>query len=166
MDKRWITADQHYWHTNVIKYSERPFNTVEEMNSVLIKRHNECVKRNDKVFMLGDFGLANKEKLREIIQQLNGRLTLIMGNHDKGRSRDTWLSLGFTEVIRYPIIINSNLILSHEPILYDVEPYWNLHGHIHQNMMPSGRYFNMCVEQHDYRPVNLDDFIRKHSLSV
>ncbi len=164
MSKRWIIADHHFGHTNIIEYAHRPFETVEEMDLVMIERHNEVVGREDKVYMLGDFGLASRERLSQIVEQLHGRLVLIMGNHDKRRSRDTWLGVGFREVIGHTIIINNNLILSHVPIPYSVAPYWNLHGHIHHNKMLQGRYFNMCVEHHDYRPVNLDEFIRKNGL--
>ena len=50
----WWTSDYHFSHANIIKYCDRPFESVEEMNEAIIKRHNERVKPEDTVFFLGD----------------------------------------------------------------------------------------------------------------
>ena len=50
-----ITADTHYGHGNVIRYSNRPFSTPEEMNARLIHNFNERVKEEDCCFINGDF---------------------------------------------------------------------------------------------------------------
>ncbi len=55
-----FTADTHFFHKNIIKYCNRPFNTVEDMNEELIKRWNETVAPDDLVYHLGDFGLYIK----------------------------------------------------------------------------------------------------------
>ena len=52
------------------------------MNQVLIKNWNNTVKKEDRIFVLGDFCLSGKNKIIEIGKQLNGRKTLILGNHD------------------------------------------------------------------------------------
>lgn len=50
----YYTADQHFGHSNIIRFCERPFSTVEEMDEVLINNWNETVSDNDIVYILGD----------------------------------------------------------------------------------------------------------------
>ncbi len=50
----WWTSDYHFSHANIIRYCirycNRPFETVEEMNETIIRKHNERVKPEDTVF--------------------------------------------------------------------------------------------------------------------
>lgn len=57
--KKWFISDTHFSHTNIIRYTGRPFETVEEMNLCLIKNWNDCIDADDQVFFLGDFGLGD-----------------------------------------------------------------------------------------------------------
>jgi len=36
----WWTSDYHFSHTNIIRYCNRPFETAEEMNEVIIRGRN------------------------------------------------------------------------------------------------------------------------------
>lgn len=159
--QRWIISDHHFGHYNIIKYCERPFQSLAKMEQHMIKMHNETVKKRDKVYFLGDFGLSKKEHLQEIISLLNGHLILILGNHDRRRSYNTWFELGFNEVYKNPIIIDNNFILSHEPTSLDKEGYFhNIHGHLHHYILDKDRYTNVCVEVVDYKPVGLDELVK------
>ena len=50
MKKIFFTSDHHFGHKNVIKYSERPFQSVEEMDEMLIQRWNEKIGIEDEVY--------------------------------------------------------------------------------------------------------------------
>ena len=50
----YFTADQHFGHANIIKHCNRPFGTVAEMDEYLLEQWNNCVGRNDTVYILGD----------------------------------------------------------------------------------------------------------------
>lgn len=77
----YLTSDQHYFHNNIIKYCNRPFLTVEEMNEGLISNYNSIVNPEDTCYFLGDFTFSF-EKAKLILPRLNGKKILIAGNHD------------------------------------------------------------------------------------
>ena len=81
----WFTSDLHFGHQNIIKFCNRPWKTVEEMNEGLIANWNSVVKDDDIVFDLGDFAFAPNSKWKEILSRLNGIHYLILGNHAKYR---------------------------------------------------------------------------------
>ena len=86
-----FTADAHYNHFNIIKYTNRPFKTLDEMNKTMIDRFNQRVKPGDLVFFVGDFcfksandrGNGQKENPEHFINQLNTtNIVFVSGNHD------------------------------------------------------------------------------------
>lgn len=129
-------ADTHFGHANILKFDNRPFETVEEMESVLIKNWNEKVKNQDKVYILGDFCWGLSEYWLKILNKLNGQKFLIRGNHDAKRI-NAKVKKKFIYIKDYDEITDEGrrVILSHYPILcYNKDHRTNvymLHGHIH-----------------------------------
>jgi calcineurin-like phosphoesterase family protein len=82
----WFISDLHLGHLNVIRYSKRPFASLEAMNAALINNWNACVQPDDTIFCLGDFALARghdkRDQLKNYLRQLAGKKYLIYGNHD------------------------------------------------------------------------------------
>lgn len=78
--RRFVTSDLHLFHKNIIAYCQRPFADVEEMNEVIIKNWNEVVKKDDMVYVLGDFSFCSREMVKEFVSKLNGRKILVAGN--------------------------------------------------------------------------------------
>lgn len=133
MPKTLFTGDNHFCHENIIKYANRPFANATEMNEAFIKNWNGMASKSDRVFVAGDFALANKTKIREILERLNGYKILIMGNHD-GYSPSFYREAGFEEVSKYPIILDNFWIVSHEPMfITESMPYVNIFAHVHNN---------------------------------
>ena len=82
--KIFFTSDLHFGHENVIRFDNRHFNTVEEMDEEMIKRWNTKVGKGDIVYVLGDFiWKATTNEAVNIIRRLNGQIILIKGNHDR-----------------------------------------------------------------------------------
>lgn len=144
-----ITADHHFGHKNIIKYCNRPFENVREMDAVMIERWNKVVGQNDIVYHLGDFALAPKSYIRHLLNNLNGYKILIRGNHD--RTATQMLRLGFDEVYE-GIYIKDDIILTHNPI--------HLNGFTILNVgvdawnytpipFPSVQYIILCGHIHD-----------------
>ncbi len=77
-----VTSDSHFGHTNIIKYCNRPFKSVEEMDAELQRRWNEIVTPDDVVYHLGDVCLR-KSMTSHWARELNGQKYLILGNHDR-----------------------------------------------------------------------------------
>ena len=151
--KLFIIADPHFGHKNVITYCSRPFSSVENMDRELIKRWNNTVSKKDKVFFLGDFAL-DKATIQKIAPQLNGMKTLVKGNHDSYPD-EFYSSCGFKEVSKYPILVQGFYLMSHEPLLLSqTTPYFNFHGHVHNDAKYIDTPTSKCVsvERIDYTP--------------
>ena len=162
MNNTWVTSDTHFYHNNIIKYCNRPFTSAEEMNEQLIKNWNSVVGKDDLVYHLGDFALCNKKLISEIVQKLNGRICLIMGNHDHENVKD-YYSAGFYRVYDRPIIVQDFIILSHAPIFVTENmPYINIFGHVHDALnynTVSKCGACVCCERWDYRPTLLENLV-------
>ncbi|OXM82827.1 phosphoesterase [Paenibacillus rigui] len=157
MPKVYMISDHHFGHKHIIDFESRPFTDAEEMTETMIERWNAVVGKEDRVIHLGDFSFLNMEKTRSIVSRLNGSKMLIMGNHDRGRSRAWWLEAGFQEVSEHGIIYNGFFLLSHEPMYMNKHmPYVNIHGHIHGQKYEGKQYINVCVEHWDYTPISFD----------
>lgn len=78
----WFTSDLHFGHKNILKYCNRPWNTVEEMDQGLLDNWNSVVQEDDIVFDLGDFAFASSKRWKEILGRLRGKHYLVLGNHE------------------------------------------------------------------------------------
>lgn len=165
----WFTSDTHFYHKNIIKYCYRPFNSVEEMNQSLIDNWNNVVKENDIVFHLGDFAF---DKWKSIINQLNGKIYLIVGNHDEIKYPGHKIFDLFEGVYNqlYIQIDNQWIYLNHYPFLcyggsYKNKPVWQLYGHVHSGPNCNGKddcrlkitfpyQYDVGVDNNNYTPVS------------
>lgn len=158
-------ADTHFDDSGIIKFEDRPFSSVENMNNAMIQMWNAYVKPQDTVWHLGDFIWNDgkwddtcKDRIKEISSQLNGTKNLVMGNHDKALSVRDWMELGFNTVYDIPVLYKGFYILSHEPVYVNENmSYVNIYGHVHGN--PNYKDYSrngccICVERTNYTPVN------------
>ena len=158
MAKTWFTSDHHFGHREIVAYESRPFAYTAEMDRELIERWNAAVETGDRVFHLGDFSFHGERETREIVGRLNGSITLVLGNHDRDRSRQWWLEAGFDEVSEHGLIYKDFFLLTHEPLYMNKHmPYLNVHGHIHGLRYEGNNHRNVSVEHWDYRPVSFEE---------
>ena len=150
----YLTSDSHFFHSNIIKYCDRPFTDALEMNKALISNWNSTVTKNDRVWHLGDVCMCNKEKAIGVLKQLNGHKILIKGNHDN-HSNQWYLDIGFDVVYNHSVILHQKYILTHFPMemINNFGEFVNIHGHIHQRSIDRENFYNVSVEHHDYKPV-------------
>ena len=164
ISKIFVCADLHFSHKNIIKYENRPFEDIHDMNKQLVRNWNRVVKKDDIVFVLGDVSFASRRITRELVTKLNGHKRLIMGNHDRDRSVQKWMDIGFEWVSPFPVIINEYCVLMHEPPQYfnDACPYFYVYGHVHGTAdYASHTEHSACVsiERLDYTPALLEDVL-------
>ena len=91
MSKIFFTSDLHFGHKNIIKFDNRPFFDVSDMNKELIKRWNNKVTKDDVVYVCGDFiwkrrliiskyYYQNSKKLRKKARNPHFVCTLVAGH--------------------------------------------------------------------------------------
>ena len=181
----YFTSDLHFGHANVLKFDNRPFSSIEEMDTELIKRWNDKVKNEDTVYVLGDIiWKASNAYVTNVLNSLNGKIVLIKGNHDNHLVKDKRVRSKFADVLDYADI-NVQLtdgsirrcILSHYFI-----PFYNghrhnaihLHGHSHvteehklelqiaDELNQKGlknQIYNVGCMHWNYEPVTLDEIL-------
>lgn len=136
---KFFIADLHFYHKNVIDFSNRPFSNTEEMNDALIKNWNRVVKSDDQIFILGDlFYHATVDQCNKTLKKLKGRKYLIRGNHESYLKQKDFDLTAFEWVKDYYEFKEEGKkwCLFHYPILE-----WNgakndsyhLYGHVHNN---------------------------------
>jgi len=163
-----LVSDTHFGHAGVCRFLRedgtklRPWDNPEEMDEEMVKRWNDTVRPNDKVYHLGDV-VINRRALKTL-GRLNGEKVLIKGNHDIFKLSDY---LPYFKDIRAYHVMNG-MILSHIPV-HESNLYrfgTNIHGHLHSNRVKvkvryphketeiiDPRYFNVSVEQIDFTPI-------------
>lgn len=171
MNKIWFTSDTHFGHANIIRYADRPFASASQMDKCLISNWNKCVRPSDTVYHLGDFALANYERIVEITAELNGSINLILGNHDRDviRHRAQLVREGKFRSVQHYLeldIADTTICMNHYG-----QRVWNkcgygsihLYGHSHGKLAPSGRSVDVGVDSkeitRDYRPVSLEEVL-------
>ena len=161
-----FSADNHYYHKNLSIH--RGFNSVEEMNEVMIDNHNKKVTKNDNIYILGDFSFGTVEQTLEILNRLNGNKSLIIGNHDEKMLKSKEVVGKFAWVKDYYKLRHNGLkiILSHYPFYkWDCSHYGSLmfHGHIHEDKLDIEikNSYNVGVDVNNYEPVSLEEILEK-----
>ena len=155
-----FTADTHFGHEGAIRQNGRPFASVDDMNREMAARWNAVVAPQDEIWHLGDFAYKMPlDDARKIFGTLNGRKSLIVGNHDKATVRTwPWESVHDLHEIA---VDGRRVVLCHYP-LAEWPGYYrdsvHLFGHVHGNRHVAGAV-DVGVDCWDFRPVPLDEIL-------
>ncbi len=141
-ERVFFTSDTHFNHSNIIRFCRRPFKDVNCMNETLIGNWNSVVGTDDVIFHLGDFCLGGAAEWTRILDRLNGRIYLILGNHDMKNIRQGFLER-FEHVTQQMCIEvkRQQIVLNHNPFLCYGGSYaktWQLFGHVHSGPYNTG----------------------------
>lgn len=172
-----FTSDLHLGHMRICELAGRPFSSVDEMNEILIANWNGNVTDDDVVWVLGDFVMGQKSETLPLVEELNGHIRLIPGNHDRvfpsDRQIEKWRpqyeAVGI-EIMPAECELLPGILMCHFPFEGDShadDRYTSnrptdagqllLHGHVHEQWKVRGRQVNVGVDVWDFRPISLDE---------
>ena len=155
---KYYISDLHFYHESMLdKMDKRGFKNIDEMHDYIIKRWNSKVNRRDEVIILGDLSFGDGAQTTEILKRINGRLSLIIGNHDHRflRKKDFDMNI-FEWVSEYKEIRDEGrkVILCHYPIICYNGQYrvsddgtpktYMLYGHVHDTH--DQRIIEQCMD--------------------
>ena len=170
----WFTSDTHFFHTNVIKYSNRPFLDKYEMNDKLVHNWNQRVKPIDHVYHLGDVSFGGIDETTQLLERLNGHKYLILGNHDKmfikaGKRHEKlkgifkWIKPYYElKVFDRETHEKQRIVLLHYAMkVWNTSHYgtWHLYGHSHHTLADCLMSLSMDVgvDGHNYMPISYEE---------
>ena len=152
--KIFFTGCTHFGHANIIRLCNRPFSSVEDMDEQLTERWNNTVGKDDLVYHHGDFAFRGRQDNVEILKRLNGKITLLQGNHDP--------VIWGQHILEYKVT-KRTVVMCHYPI-----EEWNgyfrgaIHTHCHTHkpdLVSAPCRFNVGVDSCNYTPISLDEIL-------
>ena len=168
-----IVSDLHLGHDKPFIYGARGFESVEDMNTEIIRRWNRAVGEEDDVFVLGDLVMGSLENV-QLLEELNGRIHIVRGNHDTDTRWDFYQKLpNVVEVVNsiYFSYDGYKFYLSHYPTITTradtgkplKKCLVNLCGHTHTKDpfedWGIGIIYHCELDAHDCAPVRIEDII-------
>lgn len=186
--KVWVTSDIHYSHKNICRgvtnwrtqdgqipiNSTRDFQSIDEMNDVLVNNINSKVGQYDTLIMLGDISFGGFENVGKFLDRLVCKnIHLVLGNHDHHiRNNRENIQERFSSVSDYlqVKIYGQNFVMCHYPL-----SSWNelnkgsiqLHGHVHlssKHKWGQGKRLDVGVDGNNYHPYSLSEIVHMMDL--
>lgn len=176
-----FTSDTHFGHKNIVlgvtnwpdeskERSCRKFETINEMDELLLEHINSKVKSTDTLYHLGDWSFGDFENILTYRKRINCRnVHLILGNHDHHIERNrAGIRGAFSSVTHYlEVSFNKHhIIMSHYPFQSWNRGHhgsWMLHGHCHGNLpldAMNRKIHDVGVDTHqNFSPYSFDEMI-------
>ena len=175
-----FTSDTHFGSERALELSRRPFDSVEEMNEVILKNINDTIEVNGihKLIHLGDFGDM------DFVKRIKCPIILILGNYERKEAENLGITLdeyedllktkyGFNDALGISSIIlpksYKNVMLCHEPM--EIKKYFEktepkdrnisagLFGHIHGRQFVKEFGIDVGVDANHFYPMTVDDVV-------
>jgi calcineurin-like phosphoesterase family protein len=169
MSNTWFTSDNHFGHKNIIRFSKRPYNDLDEMHEDFVQKWNSVVSDRDVVYHLGDiaFKSENPNSISKILDRLNGHIYYVLGNHERDlnyySNRFEWIK---------PIAeirvedkdadrgVRSITLCHYAMRVWNRSHHgaWHLYGHSHGSLPddPNSLSFDCGVDCHNYTPISYE----------
>jgi calcineurin-like phosphoesterase family protein len=158
MSRTFGIADLHFGHEKMA--IKRGFLNSKEHDEFIIENWNKVVKKRDNVIIFGDITMEKKGSYY-LLNRMNGRKTVIGGNHDMPQHSSELLNYvsGICGMMK-----RKGFILTHCPIHESqLEGFYiNIYGHVHEKTLNDKRYINISCEVIGYTPVLLSNYVNKN----
>lgn len=171
MENTWFSSDTHGYHSRILEFCRdtRRGDTPEEMTELMIEAWNSVVKPNDQVYHTGDFCFGGKEKVKSFKSRLNGKIHLILGNHDYLIRNNKEISEMFESVRQYRFnkVGGQTFAMSHFPMARWQEMGRGsimVHGHTHGAYKAEHRIMDIGVDARKddlMLPLHIDEVLHK-----
>lgn len=173
MRNRFVIADTHWGHANMLNFLRkdgtpvRPFKSVEEMDETMIGNWNSVVRDGDYVYHLGDVTFNVKDYLSNIRPRLKGKIRLIYGNHEP-MDNPAYVA-SFEKTMFWKPLKEHEIVASHFPLMpsqFRGKCTRNVHGHIHEKHVRDLGDFPkeplwccVSVECINYTPLSIEELV-------
>ena len=173
-----LTSDCHFNHDREFIWRARGFDSVQEMNETIVSNWNATVSADDEVYLLGDVMLGKDDSI-EYLKRLNGKIHIILGNHDTSKRTkmyhncDNVVSVSYAEMIKHG---KYHIYLSHFPTITTngetrglSQVTLNMYGHTHQtdNFYDEIPWlYHVGMDSHNCYPIQLEDAINDMKIKM
>jgi calcineurin-like phosphoesterase family protein len=168
-----FTSDTHFDDEFAVSYFNRPFQSMDEMNAIMVEQWNHVVTAEDTVYHLGDFTTGDLPHFTKWANQLNGNIRILPGNMDRLWRKDftgnekvqvvaPLLTLEFSEIGTRGQ--RQVIVLCHYSMqVWELSNHgsWHLFGHTHGKLKGIGKSFDVGVDCTDFVPLSLDQVAKR-----
>lgn len=160
MAKVYMASDLHVGHESICKYRTQ-FSSQDEHDNIIIDNLLSPVSKRDTIYLLGDLFFQDSKHLIDKISKNVANLKWILGNHDtdrKVRRDNVKYAATKSNVNIFGLLNYKQFWLSHCPLHEsELRGKFNIHGHLHHTTIDDSRYFNVCLEHINYKPILFDE---------
>lgn len=167
---KWFTSDLHFFHKNILKFTNRPADTIDDMHELIINNINEVVKPSDILYHLGDLNFGKPVYMLDFFERINCEVQLLQGNHDSdGAMRLYRLAPNVVRAECSPYLEvregGQKLVLCHYPLAVWKNNHhgsWHLYGHCHNSYQNVGKSIDVGIDAAwenygKFRPLSFDE---------
>jgi calcineurin-like phosphoesterase family protein len=162
----WFTSDLHFGHTNILRFCNRPYTDVTQMNKDLVLRFNSVVRPREVVYFIGD--IVWDKKCMDILPALHGVHYFILGGHDRRffvpkTTPDPPDGIHINEIWEGRIE-GQEMVLCHFPLREwngSYHGWWHIHGHSHGRATEPGNCVDVSVDAWDYYPASFEQIKKR-----
>lgn len=162
MSNVYFCSDTHFGHKNIHNFRKQFSDSFEHddfvCNSIL-----SVVKKRDTLWILGDvcFDLSAFNYVKLIASKVN-QLIIVPGNHDFEKSVSPKVEdyLSMPNVKIKPMTVYKGFWVTHAPIHpSELRGKRNIHGHTHFDNIKDNDYYNVSMENIDYKPILFQELV-------